>query len=255
MTQFVSQSASPRAAVKPWPRLRTAAIIAAGLAAWFAWAASAGVTGLFAAGPESVFRPVLLSIAGPVAIFLAAYYAFPGFRAFVLTRDIRFLTSLQHWRVIGGAFLLLYAAGALPGEFAWPAGLGGIFIGLTAPLIMLALARRSGFAKGATFIAWNVAGLLDFVVAGTAATLASGAVPGVVAPGSLSSAPMEISPLFLFPGFIVPFFIMVHLSVLFQIFALRRAGSAPSTRTTEAPREVFAPVGAGDLPFQTGREG
>ena len=198
-------------------------VVTIGLALWFALTVYAGVNGTFAAGPESVFRPVILAILGPVAIFLAAYTAVPRFHKFVLALDMRSLTSLQHWRIIGAAFLLLYAAGALPGEFAWPAGLGDVFMGLTTPLVLMALARRPGFARGWTFITWNLLGLLDFVVAGTAATLTSGAVPSVLAPGGLTSAAMEIWPLFLFPGFIVPLFILVHLSVLFQVFALRRA--------------------------------
>ncbi len=208
------------------PGWRTASIIGFGLAAWFALSAYAGVNGVFAAGPGSVFRPVVLPMAGPVAIFLAAYFVSQRFRAYVLTRDLRVLTSLQHWRIIGFAFLLLYAVGALPGGFAWPAGTGDVLVGLTTPLIMLALARRPGFDRSKTFIAWNLFGLFDFVVAGAASTLTSGAVPGLLAADGSTSAPMEVWPLFLFPGFFVPFFIIAHLSVLFQVFAVRRADSA-----------------------------
>ncbi len=222
MTQSIATPESPRAAADPWPRWRTASVFTIGLAVWFGLSAYAGLNGVFAAGPDSVFRPVLLSMAGPVAIFLAAYAVSSRFRATVLAHDMRLLTSLQHWRVVGFAFILLYAGGVLPGVFAWPAGIGDVLIGLTTPLVLLALDRRPGFARGPAFIIWNVLGLLDFVVAGFVATLASGAVPGVVAAGGLTSAPMEVWPLFLFPSFFVPLFIFAHLSVLFQLMARRR---------------------------------
>ena len=238
MPQFITRAKSPRTTVEPRSPARKTAVIATGLAAWFAWAAYAGATDIFAAGPESVFRPVVLAMVGPVAIFLAAYVASPRFRAFVLSRDLVFLTGLQHWRVIGFSFLALYAAGALPGGFAWPAGLGDVFMGLTTPLILLPLARRPNFARGARFVAWNLLGLLDFAVALTAATLTSGAVAGILAPGGLTSAPMEVWPLFLFPGFIVPLFIMAHLSVLFQVAALRRVGAQGDPQPTAQPSMV-----------------
>ena len=255
MSQFIAKSISPRSISKSWPSVRTATVIAVGLGAWFAWAAYAGVTGVFAAGPDQLFRPILLSVAGPVAIFLVAYGVSPRFRAYVLTRDLRLLTSLQHWRIIGFAFLALYAADVLPGEFAWAAGLGDVFMGLTTPLVLLALDRRAGFVRSKTFIAWNLFGLLDFVVAAAAATLASGALPGIVAPDALTSAPMEVWPLLLFPSFIVPLFVFAHLSVLFRVVALRRANRTRRSDVAQVPREVFGPLGARDLPFQVGQEG
>ncbi len=52
-------------------------------------------------------------------------------------------------------FLTLYSYGVLPGIFAWPAGLGDMAIGVTAPLVLSALLRRPGFAAGKSFVAWN----------------------------------------------------------------------------------------------------
>jgi len=198
----------------------------AGLAAviglWFALAAWAGVTGILSTGPDQLARPVLLSVIVPIAVFLALYAGSPGFRGFVLTRDIHYMTMLQSWRVVGFGFLLLYAHGVLPGLFAWPAGLGDVALGFTAPLITLALTRRPEFARSRRFVIWHLLGLLDFVVAAGTASLASGAIPGLVS-GPLTSAPMEVWPLSLFPSFIVPLFVFLHLSVLFQVRALIRA--------------------------------
>ena len=191
------------------------------LVVWFGLAAIAGVTGVFAAGPDHLLRPVAFAVIGPVALFLALYAASPGFRGFVLSRDLRVVTMLQAWRVVGFGFLLLYAHGVLPGLFAWPAGLGDVAVGLGAPLVMLALTRDPGFAASRGFVVWNWLGLADFAVALGTAALASGAIPALVA-GGVTSAPMEVWPLYLFPGFFVPLFIFLHLTALFQARALRR---------------------------------
>ncbi len=64
--------------------------------------------------------PIAVTAAFPVVLFLAAYALSMRFRGFVLSQDIRTLTMMQHWRVVGFAFLPLYAFGVLPGLFAWP---------------------------------------------------------------------------------------------------------------------------------------
>ena len=212
---------SPRA---PF-RISAGATIALVLAAWFALAATIGITGLATAGPDQLFRPVLITVIVPLAAFLALYAGSPAFRDFVLTRDMRVVTMLQSWRVVGFAFLMLYAHGVLPGLFAWPAGLGDVAIGLSAPFVVLALTRDPGFAHSRRFVVWHLLGLLDFVVAAGTATLVSGALPDLVA-GSVTSAAMEVWPLSLFPSFIVPLFVILHLTVLFQVRALRRAAAS-----------------------------
>ena len=220
------------------------AILAVVLTVWFALAA-AGTTGIFTAGPDQVFRPVLLSVVVPIAVFLGLYAASPAFRGFVMSQDIRFLTMLQLWRVLGFAFLPLYAFDVLPGLFAWPAGLGDVAMGLTAPFVVLALMRRPEFAWSGRFIVWNLLGLFDFVGAAVTSTLASGAFPALSA-GPITSAPLEHWPLILFPSFIVPLFVFMHLSVLFQVRALRaRAGGE---RRTNAPIGADVP-GAGHGPL------
>ena len=128
---------------------------------------------------------------------------------------------LHHWRVLGFTFLMLYAHGVLPGLFAWPAGLGDVAIGVSAPLVVQALARSPDFARSRAFVTFHVLGMFDFFVAGTTATLASGAFPSLLS-GSPTSAPMEVWPLSLFPAIFVPLFLIVHLGALFQVRALRK---------------------------------
>ena len=159
----------------------------------------------------------------PVLAFVAIYLGSTRFRGFVLGRDLRFVTLLQAWRVVGFAFLPLYYFGVLPGLFAWPAGVGDVLVGLTAPWVVFTLLRNPAFATSRAFVVWNLLGLADFIVAGAAATLASGAISGLVA-GGVTSAPIELWPLMLFPSFAVPLFAIAHLTALFQVAALRRAG-------------------------------
>ena len=199
----------------------TKAVVAAGLALWLAVAWALGVSGVLAADASQTLRPVLLPIVVPVAAFLGAYAGSVRFRGFVLSWDIRVLTMLHHWRVLGFTFLMLYAHGVLPGLFAGPAGLGDVAIGLSAPLVVQALARHPGFARSRAFVTFHVLGMFDFIVAGAAATLASGAFPSLHS-GPLTSAPMEVWPLSVFPGFVVPSFLSLHMGVLFQVRALRR---------------------------------
>ena len=135
---------------------------------------------------------------------------------------------MQSWRIIGFAFPPLYAHEVLPGLFAWPAGLGDVAMGLSAPLVTWTLLRHPDFAASRGFIVWNLLGLLDFAVAGVTSTLASGAVAGLVS-GPVTAAPMEVWPLILFPAFIVPLFMMLHLTVLSQVWPRRRADALAPT--------------------------
>jgi uncharacterized BrkB/YihY/UPF0761 family membrane protein len=99
--------------------------------------------------------------------------------------------------------------------------MGDVAIGVSAPLVVQAMARRPEFVRGRAFVTFHVLGMFDFFVAGATATLASGAFPSLFS-GSPTSAPMEVWPLNLFPAFFVPLFMILHLAVLFQVRSLRK---------------------------------
>ena len=109
----------------------------------------------------------------------------------------------------------------LPGAFAWPAGLGDIAIGVTAPWVARALVRRPGFAISRVFVVWNLLGILDLVVAVSVGGLSSALASG--APGEVTTGPMAQLPLVLIPAYLVPLFVILHLAALFQ--ARRQASS------------------------------
>ncbi len=215
---------------RPWSSSMKALLVAV-LLAWLAAAYALGATEALTTDGPQPFRPVLLTILGPLGLFLAALAGSARFRTFILNLDIRLLTMLQHWRVIGFAFLPLTAFGVLPGLFAWPAGLGDVAIGIAAPFVVAALARRPDFAQSRRFLAFHLLGILDFAVAAGTATLSSGAFPALHA-GPLTSVAMEVWPLSIFPTFIVPLFLMAHLAVLFQVLAVRGLAARSAARST-----------------------
>ncbi len=199
------------------PAPRVGWIIAAALTVWLALVGYLGATNQFIRPLGTPPIPILLGVATPILAFLAAYRLWPAFREFILAADPRLLIAFQSWRFVGFGFLALHAYGVLPGSFAWPAGLGDIAIGVTAPFVMLALHRRPEFAASRLFAAWNVLGILDLVVA--VGSGASAQAFATAAPGEVTTAPMALMPLVLIPAFFVPIFVMAHLAVLFQTAA------------------------------------
>ena len=188
--------------------------IASVLALWFVAVFVLGGAGVIARPIGSPPIPILIGAVGPVIAFLAAYAVWPAFRESVLSLDLVLATSIQGWRAAGLGFLALYTHGVLPGAFAYPAGLGDIAIGVTAPWVVLALIRRPGFATTRGFVVWNLLGILDLVVALSLGGLISALATG--ATGEVTTQPMARLPLVLVPAYLVPLFVMLHLSALFQ---------------------------------------
>lgn len=169
----------------------------------------------------SAFPPIAVTVALPVIAFFAAYALSTRFRTFVLAQDIKAMTRLQYWRVIGFVFLPLYAFGVLPGLFAWPAGLGDVAVGLFAAVIVARIERDPDYVTSAGFMRFHLLGLLDFVVAITTSALAGGVFPQLISNG-LTSGALDVWPLNIFPSFIVPGFIILQVSTLLKVREIRR---------------------------------
>ncbi len=216
-----AQKQKPQNQTPVWGRSRKAAL-AGFLLVQFAAAYFIGAGRWLTNDGHYLVAPIAVTAAFPVVLFLAAYAVSTRFRGFVLAQDIRTLTMMQHWRVVGFAFLPLYAFGVLPGLFAWPAGLGDVAIGLAAVLVVARLDRDSNYVKTSGFLWFNFLGLSDFAVAIATAGLSAGAFPGLISNGA-TSAPLDVWPLNVFPSFIVPAFIILHLTVLLKVRELRRS--------------------------------
>ena len=124
------------------------------LPVWFvviAWAALSlilNVLGVFATHPDKPPLALLTSVIGPPILFVIAYSFSAKVRTLSLSLDLRLLTAMQAWRVIGAMFLVLMSFGLLPGTFAWPAGIGDLIVGAYAPFVVLAISRpNSGLAE------------------------------------------------------------------------------------------------------------
>ena len=201
---------------------RVTLVVTAVLMAWLALVLLLRAGGAFVRPPGMPPLPILAGVTAPIIAFLAAFWVSRAFRDVVLAADLRLLTGIQAWRFAGLGFLALYAHGVLPGLFAWPAGIGDIAIGVTAPWVAIAILRRPSFAASRLFMVWNLLGVLDLVVAVGTGTLSSGLAVGVA--GEVTTAPMAQLPLVLIPAYLVPFFVMLHLAALFQARRLVASG-------------------------------
>jgi hypothetical protein len=183
------------------------------LALWLGLVFALGAAGAFVPGAGTPPLPVFIAFALPIAAFAIAYRVSAQFRELVLNLSPVMATSIQAWRFGGAGFIALFIYGVLPGAFAWPAGLGDIAIGATAPAFALALARNPRIAASRGFVIWNVLGILDLVVAvGTGTAIAWFGLGADAA--SMNAMPQL--PLVLVPAFLVPIFVMLHITALIQ---------------------------------------
>jgi hypothetical protein len=125
----------------------------------------------------------------------------------VLALNPRTLTLIHAERIGGLVFLAMYTYNILPGMFALPAGWGDIAIGATAYLAATRLIPNHRRA----FIAWQLLGVLDLVVA-----LSMAAVSSLLHPHGITTAPMTELPLSLIPSFGVPLFLILHIICIAQ---------------------------------------
>jgi hypothetical protein len=120
---------------------RVTLTVGAALALWLAFVFVFGARGGFVQPAGTPPLPIFFAVTLPVVIFLAAYRTSGAFRHAVVNLDLRLAVGLQAWRFGGLGFLALTTYNVLPGVFAWPAGLGDVAIGATAPALALAIAR------------------------------------------------------------------------------------------------------------------
>ena len=203
-------------------------VVTVALALWLGLVFLLGARGAFARTGDSPPLPIFFGFAIPLVVFFAAYFGWSAFREFVLGADLRLMAAIQAWRWAGLGFLSLYAQGVLPGLFAFPAGLGDMAIGISAPWIVLELVRHPSFAASRRFVVWNLMGILDLVVAVSMGTLCSGFLRGFF--GNVTTSAMAQLPLVLIPAYFVPFFIMLHFTALAQARQLAHSGKSTPTQ-------------------------
>ncbi len=192
--------------------------------AWFVLALTASSLHLFQNNDNRIGLAVAFAAGTPIVVFSLWFAASQNFRRFALSLDPKILTSAQSWRIIGFTFLLLEAHRVLPAVFAFPAGYGDMFIGVTAFYVAWKLADP---AHRNNFILWQLLGILDLVIAVSIGTTAA-----LISPQGPTMAPMTVLPLSLIPTFLVPLFTILHVICIAQArtwkTALQRANQTAS---------------------------
>jgi hypothetical protein len=205
--------------------VRTAAVILLG---WLVAAAALGALGVYHSnGVPTIQYGILV----PILIGALMISRSDTVRRVIAAVPQSWLVGIQLYRALGVIFLILYATGKLPGQFALPAGVGDIGIGLLAPVVGLGYARAPQTTAGLV-AAWNAFGIFDLIVAvGTGfLTAPSLLVSTAVQP---TSELMTVLPMVLIPVYLVPLSIVLHLASLAK---LHRESRAPQThgRTASA---------------------
>ena len=179
--------------------------------------------------PLIAFGIVVPLIAGGVVLSTSQRW-----RSVVRSVPVPWLVGVQVYRVLGVLFVLAYLQHRMPGQFALPAGIGDIAVGLLAPVAAYAALRGDRLGTGLAR-AWNVLGIADLVLAVTLGFLTS---PSAFQQLALEAPNSAISryPFVLIPVFAVPASILLHACALWRLRSAPAA--ATSTRATWRPAGV-----------------
>jgi len=205
-----------------WPgpsRARALRLSATILVSWLAVVITLAAMGVYHVDASAI--PTLqYGILLPILIGILLIWRSEATKRIIDAVPQEWIVGVQLYRALGVIFLILYAAGKLPGLFAWPAGVGDIAIGLLAPVVGFAYARAPRDAAGLVR-AWNVFGILDLVIAVTTGFMTA---PSLLQPIEVqpNSELMTVLPMVLIPVYLVPLSIVLHLASLAK---LRRAVS------------------------------
>jgi len=205
------------------------AIGGAAVLAWFGLVFVLAKQGFFETTPTSTLPPRIgPAIVAPVLIG-SALLALAPVRRLIAGVPLHWLVGVQLYRVVGGLFLIAWLQGDLPAEFALPAGIGDVAVGLLAPFVALSLVRNGAERAWPAVVGWCALGITDLLVAVTCGFLTA---PSAFQQRALDDPNAAITsyPLVLIPAFAVPVSIVLHVYVLARL----------TMRTQEAPRARLA---------------
>src|SRR5260370_29685413 len=206
-------------------RFRIVSILGIVLFGWLLLALFLGWQGIFRSALNQQVPYIALAIGIPILVGPLFIRGSNQVREIIAAVAQSRLVAFQFYRVLGVPFLILYAAGQLPGIFALPAGCGDVMVGLTA-LMVGARAARSD--NDQLVILWNWLGISDLVIAMATGFLSA---PSRFQIFSLDAPNVLIGsfPLVMVPIFAVPLSILLHLASLSKVWAAHRSRSAPSS--------------------------
>ena len=177
-----------------------------GIAFFFAW------QGTFRSAVGQPVPYIALAIGAPILVGTFLLFRWKKVQEIIAVVPQSWLVGFQFYRIIGVTFLVLHAAGQLPGIFALPAGYGDLFVGLTALLVGTAYAQNHA-RRDQLVTLWNWFGIADLVIALATGFLSS---PSRFQLFSLDAPNFLIGsfPLVMIPIYAVPLSIVLHLASL-----------------------------------------
>ncbi|WP_095589967.1 hypothetical protein [Actibacterium ureilyticum] len=212
------------AGLGPSRAIRAVIVTAGVFGLWYAVASMVTRSGLMMPPPTITDPPyvMMFMLGGAGTLWALARLTATG-RAISDEASHAQLIGFQIPRIMGGVFLIGWALGEIPWQFALPAGLGDIWAGIAGYTAMRAAARGDADAEAKIQRA-NVIGLADFVVAVLTGLMTSEGFLHLMS----HDAPNIINadPLGLFPGFFVAIFLAFHAVSLSRL----RRGSIAAQR-------------------------
>jgi len=196
-------------------RYATAGVLSLALLAWLAAAQYLGTANTYAATTETAAPTILFGLLIPLLAAAMGLWLSENVRSLVSAIPLPFLVAAQIYRVGGGIFLVLWAGGHLPWQFALPAGSGDVVTGGLAVVAAALLAKNAVGARQAIY-AWSFFGLADLAVAIAMGAMTSPGRPHLLA---LDAPNLLVTsyPLVMVPTFAVPLALMLHGLVLWRL--------------------------------------
>jgi hypothetical protein len=199
-------------------RVRIVSILGIVLFGWLVLALFLGWQGIFRSALNQRVPYIALAIGIPILVGALFIRGSKQVREIIEAVAQSQLVAFQFYRVLGVTFLVLYAAGQLPGVFALPAGWGDLMVGITALMVG---ARAAHSENDQLVTLWNWLGVSDLVIAvatGFLSAPSSFQIFSFDAPNVLIGS----FPLVMIPIFAVPLSIVLHLASLSKIWAAHR---------------------------------
>lgn len=192
---------------------------------WVALAIVLARAGFWETTPDDALRPPNIAFGIAVPTILGSLLIMNGtFKRWIRRVPLHMLVGIQIYRVVGVLFLIAYAQGDMPAEFALPAGIGDMLVGLTAVIVAVMLLKRGEQRARTMVLAWCAFGILDLVVAVATGFLSA---PSPIQQLALDdpNAAIVSYPFVLIPTFAVPVSIILHVYVIARL----RTATAPRT--------------------------
>jgi hypothetical protein len=203
------------------------ALAAAAVVVWGGLVVVLARQAVFASTSDTTTPIIAIGIGVPIAAGLSLL-RLPGVRRAIDRVPLHWLIGVQLYRVLGGLFLIAYSRDEMPGEFALPAGIGDILVGVAAICVALLVATRGAQRARSAVLGWCALGIADLVVAVGAGFLSS---PSILQALALDEPNFAITryPFVLIPTFAVPVSIVLHVYVIARLRPRREAAVQPRT--------------------------